>query len=59
MVELYGCGPEMARVEDVELGAMRLRLLVPGERPRGVIVYYHGGGWVAREVVAAHGLPRD
>jgi cation diffusion facilitator CzcD-associated flavoprotein CzcO/acetyl esterase/lipase len=33
-------------VEDVELGSMRLRLLVPNERARGVIVYYHGGGWV-------------
>ena len=42
MAELYGRGPEMARVEDVELG----RLFVPNGRPRGVIVYYHGGGWV-------------
>ena len=31
MAELYGRGPEMARVEDVELGG-RLRLLVPSER---------------------------
>jgi cation diffusion facilitator CzcD-associated flavoprotein CzcO/acetyl esterase/lipase len=46
MAALYGRGPEMARVEDVELGATRLRVLVPGERARGVIVYYHGGGWV-------------
>jgi cation diffusion facilitator CzcD-associated flavoprotein CzcO/acetyl esterase/lipase len=42
MAELYGRGPEMARVEDVEPG----RLLVPNGRVRGVIVYYHGGGWV-------------
>ena len=42
MAELYGRGPEMARVEDVELG----RLFVPNGRARGVIVYYHGGGWV-------------
>ena len=46
MAALYGRGPQMARVEDVELGATRLRVLVPGERARGVIVYYHGGGWV-------------
>ena len=46
MAELYGRGPRIARVEDVELGPMRLRLLVPSERARGVIVYYHGGGWV-------------
>ena len=42
MAELYGRGPEMARVADVELG----RLFVPNGRARGVIVYYHGGGWV-------------
>ena len=42
MAELYGRGPELLRVEDVDCG----RLLVPTERCRGVIVYYHGGGWV-------------
>jgi cation diffusion facilitator CzcD-associated flavoprotein CzcO/acetyl esterase/lipase len=42
MTELYGSGPEMLRTEHVDCG----RLLVPGERVRGVIVYYHGGGWV-------------
>ena len=42
LVELHGSGPEMLRVEDVDCG----RLLVPTERCRGVIVYYHGGGWV-------------
>jgi cation diffusion facilitator CzcD-associated flavoprotein CzcO/acetyl esterase/lipase len=42
LVELHGPGPEMLRVEDVDCG----RLLVPTERCRGVIVYYHGGGWV-------------
>jgi cation diffusion facilitator CzcD-associated flavoprotein CzcO/acetyl esterase/lipase len=46
LAALYGRGPRMARVEDVELGSVRLRLLVPNERARGVIVYYHGGGWV-------------
>jgi cation diffusion facilitator CzcD-associated flavoprotein CzcO/acetyl esterase/lipase len=42
LVELHGPGPEMLRAEDVDCG----RLLVPSERWRGVIVYYHGGGWV-------------
>jgi len=42
LVELHGPGPEMLRAEDVDCG----RLLVPTERCRGVIVYYHGGGWV-------------
>jgi acetyl esterase len=48
--ELYGTGPDMARVEDttipVEGGAIAARILVPSESPRGVFVYYHGGGWV-------------
>ena len=43
-------GPEMARVRDARVraagGTFPVRVLVPGERPRGVIVYYHGGGWV-------------
>jgi cation diffusion facilitator CzcD-associated flavoprotein CzcO/acetyl esterase/lipase len=48
MVALYGDGPPMARVENVEIdgGNIGLRLLVPDEHARGVIVYYHGGGWV-------------
>ncbi len=51
MVELYGAGPEMVRAEDLVIDAddgesIDLRVLVPGERPGGVIVYYHGGGWV-------------
>src|SRR3954469_22267333 len=38
--------PEVARVQDVELDGPRVRVLVPREPARGVIVYYHGGGWV-------------
>jgi acetyl esterase len=48
--ELYGTGPEMARVEDhavsVDGGSFAVRVLVPEGSPRGVFVYYHGGGWV-------------
>ena len=43
-------GPEMTRVRDARVraagGTFPVRVLVPGERPRGVIVYFHGGGWV-------------
>jgi acetyl esterase len=50
MAELLGPGPEMARVEDhsvpVKGGEIPVRVLVPIERPHGVIVWYHGGGWV-------------
>ncbi|MEU6715111.1 alpha/beta hydrolase [Nonomuraea sp. NPDC046802] len=49
--ELYGAGPEMARVEDVVIqaadgGAFGARVLVPVQESRATIVYYHGGGWV-------------
>ena len=48
--DLYGPGPHVARVEDARVrsigGAFPVRILVPDERVDGVIVYYHGGGWV-------------
>ena len=48
--ELFGTGPDMARVEDtaipVEGGSIAARILVPNGTPRGVFIYYHGGGWV-------------
>jgi len=43
-------GPDMASVRDTRVrasgGFVPVRVLVPVQRPRGVIVYYHGGGWV-------------
>ena len=48
--ELFGTGPDMARVEDttipVDGGSIAARILVPTGAPRGVLIYYHGGGWV-------------
>ena len=51
MAALYGPGPEMASTQEVELrtaddGLITVRVLVPSGRVRGVITYYHGGGWV-------------
>jgi acetyl esterase len=47
----YGSGPELARVQDAVVVApdgtsIPVRLLAPGERAKGIVVYYHGGGWV-------------
>jgi len=43
-------GPDMAAVRGPRVlasgGFVPLRVLVPAGQPRGVIVYYHGGGWV-------------
>jgi cation diffusion facilitator CzcD-associated flavoprotein CzcO/acetyl esterase/lipase len=51
IVELYGRGPEMASARDVlvetaDAGSITVRVLVPKDHVRGVITYYHGGGWV-------------
>ena len=50
LAELAGPAPEMQRVEERTIeepvGQAGLRILVPIENPRGVLVYYHGGGWV-------------
>jgi len=48
---LPGAPPQVARVEDLELagpgGPLAVRSYVPSEEsPPGVIVYFHGGGWV-------------
>ena len=52
--EVYGAGPDVHEVTDhvlaVDDGQIRLRTLVPSAHPRGVLVYYHGGGWVLGEI---------
>jgi acetyl esterase len=46
--------PEMARVKDLKVrvtgGVVPVRLLVSHDDPGGVIVWYHGGGWVLGNV---------
>jgi len=43
-------GPDMASVRDLRVAAsggfVPVRVLTPSGEPRGVLVYYHGGGWV-------------
>ena len=50
LADMAGPAPEMGRVENhnipVEGGEIPLRVLVPKQQTRGIIVYYHGGGWV-------------
>jgi acetyl esterase len=43
---MYGPGPEVARVEEPADAPVRMRVIVPEGAPRGVVVSYHGGGWV-------------
>ena len=50
LAELAGPAPAMQRVEERTIGGAdgqaKLRILVPIQNPIGVMVYYHGGGWV-------------
>jgi cation diffusion facilitator CzcD-associated flavoprotein CzcO/acetyl esterase/lipase len=51
MAERHGAGPAMTCVENLTIttpdgGQIPLRVLVPTQHPRALIVYYHGGGWV-------------
>ena len=47
---LAGPAPEMWRVEEHHIeetdARAKLRILVPIEHPIGILIYYHGGGWV-------------
>ena len=58
---LFGAAPDVARIEDFSIAssdghALPVRLYVPQEQPRGLIVYFHGGGWVIGSVAAYHPL---
>ena len=44
--DMYGPGPEMARVENTDADGVPVRILVPAGDVRGIFVYIHGGGWV-------------
>ena len=52
--EFNGPAPEMAGVEEHAIptaaGEVPIRVLVPTQRPLGVLVYYHGGGWVTGSI---------
>lgn len=52
--EMYGTGPDMAKAEthavSVDGGEIDVQVLVPSADPVGVIVYFHGGGWVIGQI---------
>jgi acetyl esterase len=49
-----GSGPELYKVEDITIptrgGSLPARLLMPSAQPRGLVVYFHGGGWVVASI---------
>lgn len=52
--ELVGGGPEVADVVEETLtdgdGQFQIRILRPRANASGVLVYFHGGGWVAGDI---------
>jgi acetyl esterase len=59
MALLFGDAPPVQRVEDFTIpssggSALPVRLYVPSDAPRGLIVYFHGGGWVIGTVAGYH-----
>jgi acetyl esterase len=62
LAALNGPAPRMARVEDHTIeqadGSFPVRVLVPLEPAGGVIVYYHGGGWVVGSIDESDTLGR-
>ncbi len=51
---IYGAGPDLARVETVWIatraGAIEGRLYSGTDTPAGLIIYFHGGGWVVGDL---------
>jgi acetyl esterase len=62
LLPLFGKGPEMAFTEEVVIqtatGSFSSRLLVPQGVVRGIIVWFHGGGWVLGSVEESDTLGR-
>lgn len=58
---LYPSGPDLARAEDVTMpgpgGDLPARVLAP-EDPRGILLYFHGGGWVLGSIDEHEALGR-
>ncbi|GLZ45380.1 putative lipase/esterase [Actinomycetospora sp. NBRC 106375] len=46
LAEMYGPGPDVELVAEPPDAPVPVRVIVPAGTPRGVVVYYHGGGWV-------------
>lgn len=62
MAQLAGPPPVTVRAEDhsvsVSDGAVPVRVLLPQQPARGIIVYYHGGGWVIGSIDECDTLAR-
>lgn len=62
LAELAGEPPKMHRVDDLSItapgGQIPLRVVIPSSAPRGVVIWFHGGGWVIGSVAESDVLAR-
>jgi acetyl esterase len=64
LTAMYGPGPDMLRVADDSLktadgDTFQVKTLVPNATPKGIIVYFHGGGWVVGNIEEYEALGRN
>ena len=56
MLDVLGPGPAVHKVEDREIpgpaGEIPVRIYGPSGRPNGILVYFHGGGWVVGDLAS-------
>jgi acetyl esterase len=54
MLNVLGPGPEVHRVENRKIpgpaGEIPVRIYTPASKPIGILVYFHGGGWVVGDL---------
>ncbi|HLI78537.1 MAG TPA: alpha/beta hydrolase [Candidatus Binataceae bacterium] len=56
MINVFGPGPDVQKVEDRKIpgsaGDIPVRIYTPSGKPNGILVYFHGGGWVVGDLAS-------
>jgi acetyl esterase len=54
LVNVFGPGPDVQKVENRKIpgsgGEIPVRIYAPSGKPNGILVYFHGGGWVVGDL---------
>ena len=56
LVNVFGPGPDVHKVEDRKIpgpaSEIPIRIYTPAGKPNGILVYFHGGGWVVGDLAS-------
>ncbi len=56
MLNVLGAGPDVHKVENRKIpgpaGEIPIRIYTPASKPNGILVYFHGGGWVVGDLAS-------